>query len=79
MKTKITNSLEEADKDLVLSQFNTTVRIRKRLCELLEKDIDNIHLSMRESINYSNPSWGYEQAEKLGEVKALKKLISLLE
>lgn len=78
MKTRLLNGLEDGHKDLVESQWKSSVRMRERLQELLERDIEAVHLSMRDETQYNKASWPYEQAEKIGEVKALKKLIALL-
>jgi hypothetical protein len=78
MKSRLTNSLEENEASEVEREYLSTSRLRRRIIDLLNKDIDALHLSMRNEEEYSNPSWAYKQAEKIGEVKALTKLISLL-
>lgn len=79
MKSRLLNGLEDGHKDLVEGQWKTSSRMRERMVELLERDIDAIHLSMRNEAQYNKASWPYEQAEKIGEVKALKKIIALLQ
>lgn len=79
MKSRLLSGLEDGKKDLVESQWKSSVKMRERLADLLERDVDALHLSMRNEAQYNKASWPYEQAEKIGEVKALKKLISLLE
>ena len=79
MKTKLLNGLEEGTKDQVKQEYDSCSHLRRRMAKLLETDVDNIHKSMREDDSHKYPSWPYKQAERIGEVKALKKLISLLE
>lgn len=73
MKSRLLNSLEDGRKDQVKGEFQSSYHLRERVRELLERDIDTIHRSMRDEENYETPSWPYKQAEKIGEVKALKK------
>ncbi len=79
MKSRLVNGLEEGDKDLVTMEFKSTVRLRDRIVELLERDIEGVYASMRDEKSYESGAWPYKQAEKIGEIKAIKKLISLFE
>ena len=78
MKTRLLNGLEDGMSDLIKSQYQSSYKLRERMVEILERDVDNVHKSMRSDEEYG-PSWAYLQAERVGEVKALKKLIGLLE
>lgn len=79
MKTRLLNGIEKLEADEVEREYLSSSRLRKRIRDLLQKDVDSIHMSMREEESYNNPSWPYLQSQKLGEVKAILKLISLLE
>lgn len=79
MKTRILNGLEADLSETIEREFKTSHYLRKRLVELLNKDITSVQESMLNETAYNKASWPYFQADKLGEVKALQKLISLLE
>lgn len=79
MKTRLLNGLEDGLKDEVKREYLSTSHLRKRITDLMEKDIEGVYQSMRDETNYGEASWPFHQAEKIGEIKALKKLISLLE
>lgn len=79
MKTRLLNGLEQGLKDEVKREYLSTHHLRERITNLLETDIEAIYKSMRDAENYGEASWPFHQAEKIGEIKALKKLIRLLE
>lgn len=79
MKTRLLNGLEAGVQDQVKGEYLSSARMRRRLTEILEGDIEVIYKSMRDSENYGEASWPFHQAEKIGEIKALKKIIGLLE
>jgi hypothetical protein len=79
MKTRLLVGLDENEAEEVKREYLSASRLRKRISDLLQKDIDGIHASMRNEPDYALGSWPYFQAEKIGEVKALLKIISLFE
>tara|TARA_R110000851_G_scaffold258264_1_gene410703 strand:- start:16832 stop:17071 length:240 start_codon:yes stop_codon:yes gene_type:complete len=79
MKTRLLNNLEEGVKAQVHQEYLSSARLRKRITELLEADAEAIYKGMRDSSDYEKAAWAYQQAEKIGEIKALKKLIGLFE
>lgn len=78
MKSRLLNGLEPDLKTTVEREFNSSSHLRKRIKELMQADIESLQRLMREDTAYDSGSWPYKQAEKLGETKALLKLISLL-
>lgn len=78
MKTSITKGMNEQDKSELTAEFKHCYRLRARLVEMLEGQISNIHDNMLNEVVGNNDSWALSQAEKIAEVRATKKLISLL-
>jgi len=78
MKTRITQGVEERLAEQLTGEFRSCFTLRKRLAELLQDDLDALHQSMRDEGVMSYPSWPYLQSAKIGEAKALVKLIGLL-
>lgn len=79
MKSRWFNSLEADERNELEREFKSCVRVREKIIEILTKDVESLQNSMGNEKDYNSPSWPYIQADKLGEVKALKKLISLFE
>jgi hypothetical protein len=79
MKSRITANLSEAEATSLTKDFASAVKLRRRLVELLEKDIETLHTGMRDEDILLSPSWAYFQADRVAQVKALKKIISLIE
>lgn len=77
MKSRILAGLEKTEQESLDKDWETSRRLRRRMVDLLQKDVDAIHASMRDNETFNSPSWAYEQAAKIGEVKALMKIISL--
>ena len=79
MKTRLLNGLEAGVQDQVRGEYLSSARMRRRLAEILEGDIEVLYKSMRDDSNYGEAAWPFHQAEKIGEFKALKKIVGLLE
>lgn len=79
MKSRWFSTLGDDERKELEQEFKSCVRMREKAIEILRKDIESLYASMGSEKDYNSPSWPYVQAEKLGEVKALKKLISLFE
>jgi len=79
MKTRIVNGVEEGLANQLRGEFISCFTLRKRIASLLQDDLDALHKSMRDEEVMSSPSWSHIQAAKVGEAKALVKLIGLLE
>ena len=79
MKSRLTAGLTREEADNFAKDFAAATPLRKRIRELLEKDVDSLYASMGEEEVLSSPSWPYLQADRIAQVKAYKKIISLLE
>jgi hypothetical protein len=79
MKSRITNNLEEDFKNTVEREFETSYHLRKRLREMLNKDMDNLFSQMKSSDYMEKENWPLNHASLIGEARALQKIISLLE
>jgi hypothetical protein len=79
MKTRILAGTDTEEQTDLLAQWEASRRLRRRLTKLLQDDIDTIHASMRTEDTMTTASWPYVQAAKIGEIKALLKIISLFE
>lgn len=73
------NGLDTDERKDLEREFNSSVRVREKIVEILKKDLQNLYASLGNEKDYESPSWPYIQADKLGEAKALKKLITLFE
>lgn len=78
MKSSIVANVEEKMAQQLEGEYLSCFTLRKRMADLLRKDLDALHQSMRDEDIMSSSSWPYVQAAKIGEAKALLKLISLL-
>ena len=79
MKSRLLNGLEPDLKTTVEREFASSHHLRKRLQEVLRGDIETLQRSMRDDESFNQGDWALKQANKIGESKALLKLISLLE
>ena len=78
MKTSWTDGIEDQRASEVKQNFKESAIMRRRLVELLHKEIA---ISVRESRgkdNYSRPNWAYEQADARGYERAIAKVIELV-
>ena len=78
MKSRLLSGLEGDLKNQVEREYSSSTHLREQLKNILTSDVENIQRLMREDEGYSNAAWPFKQAEKLGETKALLKLVSLL-
>lgn len=79
MKTSLTKGMDEREKEEFKAQFINSYPVRSKYIEVLEEKIKGIYKEMLEEDISSSPSWPISQASKLAEVRALRKIISLLE
>lgn len=78
MKTRLTKGLDERDQEIERENFHKALGFRKRMIDLLNEEIDGLHASMRDEDGFNNPNWAYVQADRVAQVKALRRIISLL-
>jgi hypothetical protein len=78
MKTRINAGLEKGEVEKIEYEFKGSKRFRERIIEILEKDIQGLYNDMLAEEIY-DPNFALSQASRLGEIRAKKSLISLLE
>lgn len=78
MKSDLKKGLNAGDKDVVESEFNTSVNLRSRLVEVLESYKMNKINEMSDKKIFDTPSWSHKQAHSLGYCEAIKDLILIL-
>lgn len=79
MKSRLLKGLDERGTEVAKADFSKAIDFRKMLKKALDEDIESLHNSMRDETNFGMPSWPFYQADRVAQVKALKKVISLLE
>lgn len=77
MKSSIYKGLGEQEASELRSEFISCHRLRARLVEQLESRISNINSEMLTS-DTTSANWALGQAERIAEIRATKRLISLL-
>lgn len=78
MKTKLLSDLDENEINLIKENFHFSKPFRDRLITVLNEEMDAISAAMRKDESYEKAAWPYSQADKLGQIKAMRKVISLL-
>ena len=77
MNSKLkTNSIENEQE--TKEAYIQALRFRKILEEMLQREITSQYNSMGVEEDFNSPSWSLVQAHKMGQVKALKKILSFL-
>jgi hypothetical protein len=79
MKSQITYGLDADKTKEMIMDFKAAVYLRRRLTDLLQKDIEARRRETASKLSYDNPNWTYLQADAMGYERALRELISLLE
>lgn len=79
MKTRILTGLNEQDASELKGQFIASSRLRKRLVEVLEGDIESLRADMARDEHFKSPNWNLIQADRIAQEKAIRKFISLIE
>lgn len=78
MKSSITAGMNEQERKELESEFSGSFYLRSRIIELLTKDIHNIQKDMTSDEHYSSPNWNLIQVDRIAQIKAIEKIISLL-
>lgn len=78
MKTRLLKGLDTKDEGKVREDFAKAVGFRTHLLKILNEEIDSIHASMRDEENFDSPNWAFKQADRVAQVKALKKISNFL-
>lgn len=78
MKAKLLQALDATQQSDLKENFIHSKPLRVRLIETLEREIETMHASMRDEEWWSSPNWDKIQADRIAQIKAYKKVISLL-
>jgi hypothetical protein len=78
MKSRLLHNLSKEDENEIKRLYEGSYTLRQRYIDLLEKDIESVHASMRDQQNYDSPAWPYLQAEKIARVKEIQRMIDFL-
>lgn len=79
MNMKLLLGLNKEDEALFREEYKAAVRFRKRMAEVLRKEMTNKEKSMRDEADFASPSWALIQAEKIGQVRVYEQFIDFLE
>lgn len=78
MNIKLIQGLEKEEELIFREDFIKAKRFRKRLAEVIEKEMRAKEKSMRDDANFSSPSWPLIQAEKIGQVRVYEQFLDFL-
>jgi hypothetical protein len=78
LRSRITHGVEPELADIIEREWKASPRLRERLVEILEKEMSDIHISMRNEDDFKSANWANIHARKLGETAKLQKLINFL-
>lgn len=78
MKTRMLKGLDEKGVEILREDFAKAVGFRKALVKSLQEEITNLHSSMEKEEAFGCSNWGLLQADRVAQVKALKRVISYL-
>jgi hypothetical protein len=78
MKTKIIAGLNEQDASEMRASFDACAKVRERLIELLDQEINTIQRDMVKGDHLLNPNWTMVQLDRIAQIKSHEKLKELL-
>jgi len=78
MQSKLLKGVEDDQINEVKAHYKEAINFRKRLTSILEDEVEALHRSMRDEELYKTPNWSLIQADRIAQVKALKRVILLL-
>ena len=78
MKTKLLKGLDKKGVELAKEDFAKAVGFRKSLAKVLNEEIEALRGSMEKDEAFNCPNWEYFQADRIAQVKSLKRVISYL-
>lgn len=79
MKTSWLDGLDPDQQKILRGDFKSSLVVRKRLTEMLNKKIDAKRIEARNKVNYELNNWSEYIADGFGYERALVEIISLLE
>lgn len=77
MKTTLLKGLDEAEKKEVEGEFISSYHFRQQVIKHLRSEIESTQRAMRDLEGYEKGSWAMYQADRLGQIRAYEKIISL--
>lgn len=78
MQTRWTKGLDKQEETDLRAQLVAATGVLKRLGVLLEEDLQRSHKTQESVELYNSPSWAYHQADSIGEQRAYKKILRLI-
>ncbi len=78
IKSRWFNGLTTTEQDILRKEIKQSVAVLERLSHILEDDLRRSVLRATEEMNFTSPSWPYQQAHKLGEQACLRKLLEFI-
>lgn len=78
MKTSWLDGLDEDQQKLIRGDFKSSLVVRKRLTEMLNKKIEAKRTEVKAKVNYEKQNWNEFVADSFGYERALDEVISLL-
>jgi hypothetical protein len=79
MQTRWTKGLDEAGKKELNSQLIASIPVLKRLGQLIEDSIEASTKVQESKETYESPSWAFFQADHVGELRAYRKILRLID
>ena len=77
MKLSLLEGMNEEEKQEATAEFISAFRFRQNLIRVLEKEVQSLVVSMLDEDLYSK-DWPLIQADKIAQIRAKRKFISLL-
>lgn len=62
----------------ITQNFKESLVMRRRLCQLIDKKLQDSWVGSASSTSYDNPNWAYLQADARGYERAMREIISLI-
>lgn len=79
MKTIWWKGVEKDQEDSIREYYIQGLHMRKRMKVILNDEIESLHNDMLNESHLESPNWALIQADRLAQIKALKRVISLIE
>ena len=77
MNLSMLKGLDEGGKRQLESEFHSCTLLRQQLVRFAEDEIKSIQTAMRDVAQYDKASWPMYQADRMGQLRAYEKIISL--
>lgn len=77
MMISLTKGLTEEEIKQLNSDFASSYHLRQRVIKLMNEKIESCQTAMGNLETYGDASWGMYQADRLGQIRAYKEIISL--